>query len=56
MWTWIALDAGSKLIMSYLIGGRDADCTDEFMQDIAGHVANPVAAHHRWAQGLPEGR
>src|SRR4051812_45260860 len=24
MWTWTALDADSKLIVSYLVGGRDA--------------------------------
>ena len=25
VWTWTALDADSKLIVSYLVGGRDAD-------------------------------
>ena len=42
MWTWTVLDADSKLIVSYLIGGRDADYANEFMQDVAGRLANRV--------------
>jgi IS1 family transposase len=42
VWTWTALDADSKLIVSYLIGGRDADYAHEFMQDVAGRLANRV--------------
>ena len=42
VWTWTALDADSKLIVSYLIGGRDAGYAAEFMQDVAGRLANRV--------------
>ena len=42
VWTWTALDADSKLIVSYLIGGRDADYANDFMQDVAERVANRV--------------
>lgn len=42
VWTWTALDADSKLIVSYLIGGRDAAYAHEFMQDVAGRLANRV--------------
>ena len=42
VWTWTALDADSKLIVSYLIGGRDADYANEFMQDVAGRLASRV--------------
>ena len=42
VWTWTALDADSKLIVSYLIGGRDAGYANEFMQDVAGRLANRV--------------
>ncbi len=42
VWTWTALDADSKLIVSYLVGGRDADYANEFMQDVAGRLANRV--------------
>jgi IS1 family transposase len=42
VWTWTALDADSKLIVSYLVGGRDAGYAHEFMQDVAGRLANRV--------------
>jgi IS1 family transposase len=41
-WTWTALDADSKLIISYLVGGRDAAWAGEFMQDVADRVANRI--------------
>lgn len=42
VWTWTALDADSKLIVSYLIGGRDAGYAHEFMQDVAARLSNRV--------------
>lgn len=42
VWTWTALDRDSKLIISYLIGGRDAGYAAEFMQDVADRVANRI--------------
>ena len=42
VWTWTALDADSRLILSYLIGGRDADYAHEFMQDVASRLAGRV--------------
>jgi IS1 family transposase len=41
-WTWTAIDADSKLIVSYLIGGRDAECAKDFMFDVADRLANRV--------------
>ena len=41
-WTWTALDADSKLIVSWLVGGRDAGYATEFMQDVAGRLASRV--------------
>ncbi len=41
-WTWTALDADSKLIVSWLVGGRDAGYATEFMQDVASRLANRV--------------
>jgi IS1 family transposase len=41
-WTWTALDADSKLIISYFVGGRDGECAKWFMQDVAGRLANRV--------------
>ncbi len=42
VWTWTALDSDSKLIVSYLVGGRDAGYAHEFMQDVASRLANRV--------------
>ena len=42
VWTWTALDADSKLIVSYLVGGRDSEYANEFMDDVASRLANRV--------------
>ncbi len=42
VWTWTALDADSKLIVSWLVGRRDAVCANEFMQDVADRLSNRV--------------
>jgi IS1 family transposase len=41
-WTWIALDADSKLVVSYLTGGRDASWAHAFMCDVAARLSNRV--------------
>tara|TARA_R110002020_G_scaffold48855_6_gene139531 strand:+ start:7962 stop:8843 length:882 start_codon:yes stop_codon:yes gene_type:complete len=41
-WTWTAIDADSKLIISYLVGGRSAAYAAEFMDDVASRLANRV--------------
>lgn len=42
VWTWTALDADSKLIVSYLVGGRDSGYALEFMDDVKSRLANRV--------------
>jgi IS1 family transposase len=42
VWTWTALDADSKLIISYLVGGRDSEYAMAFMDDVAARLANRV--------------
>ena len=42
VWTWTGLDADSKLIVSWLVGGRDAEYALEFMSDLQGRLANRV--------------
>lgn len=42
VWTWTALDADSKLIVSYMVGTRDADAATEFMHDVAYRLATRV--------------
>lgn len=41
-WTWTALDSDSKLIVSWLVGGRDAEYAQAFMADVQGRLANRV--------------
>lgn len=40
VWTWTAIDADTKLIVSYAIGSRDIDTATSFMQDVATRVMN----------------
>jgi len=41
-WTWTAIDADSKMILSYLVGGRDAEYAMWFMDDLAARLANRI--------------
>lgn len=41
-WTWVGIDADTKLVISYLVGGRDGGWAKEFMQDCASRVVNRV--------------
>jgi len=42
VWTWTALDADSKLIVSWYVGDRGAESAHLFMQDVAARLANRV--------------
>jgi IS1 family transposase len=42
VWTWAAIDADSKLVLSWCIGGRDSHTALAFMQDIARRLAQRV--------------
>lgn len=42
VWTWVALDADTKLVVSWLVADRDADSANVFMKDVAGRLANRV--------------
>jgi hypothetical protein len=35
VWTWTAIDADTKLIISYTLGDRGAETAKAFMQDVA---------------------
>jgi hypothetical protein len=41
-WTWTAIDADSKLIISWLVGGRDGEYAMAFMDDLRSRLANRV--------------
>ncbi|KQZ19062.1 transposase [Mesorhizobium sp. Root552] len=42
VWTWTALDSDSKLIVSWLVGGRDGEYALAFMEDVRDRLANRV--------------
>ena len=41
-WTWTAIDADSKLLISWLVGGRDSDFAMGLMDDLRQRLANRV--------------
>jgi IS1 family transposase len=42
VWTWIGLDADSKLVVSYYVGSRDSEDAMNFMDDLRSRLANRV--------------
>jgi len=42
VWTWTALCADTKLIPTWMVGGRDADYAKGFIADLADRLANRV--------------
>lgn len=42
VWTWTAIDADTKLIVSYLVGNRDLRTAYAFMSDVAARVSNRI--------------
>ena len=41
-WTWLAIDADTKLIPSFYIGARDANAAQHFIGDLAMRLANRI--------------
>ncbi len=42
VWTWVGMDADSKMCVSWLVGNRDADTASIFMKDVASRLSNRV--------------
>src|SRR5437870_2335347 len=42
VWTFVAIEAQTKLVLSWLVGLRDAGCATDFMQDVAGRLSNRI--------------
>lgn len=42
VWTWTAIDAESKLVISWLVGNRDASYARVFLEDVRSRLANRV--------------
>jgi IS1 family transposase len=42
VWTWVAMDADTKLVVSYTLGNRGSQTAKAFMDDLASRLANRV--------------
>lgn len=42
VWTWVAIDADTKLVPSFMVGTRGAQTAKSFMDDLASRLANRV--------------
>ena len=42
VWTWVAMDADSKLIMSWFVGNRDYNAAHSLMIDLSARLSNRI--------------
>jgi IS1 family transposase len=42
VWTWVAIDATTKLVPTFMTGKRDADTANAFIKDLAARLRNRV--------------
>src|SRR5579864_2266601 len=56
VWTFIAIDADTKLCPSFLVGSRDGDSATHFCQDLASRMAGRVqlTTKRELIQGRPD--
>src|SRR6266478_3959114 len=58
VWTFVAIDADTKLVISWLVGRRDAGCAAEFLQDVAGRLKNRIQlttdGHKMYLTAVPD--
>src|SRR3954468_20411385 len=58
VWTWTALEASSKLLVSYMVGNRDGEYAAALMDDLRGRLANRVQlttdGHKAYLQAVEE--
>src|SRR5579864_3026755 len=58
VWTFTAIDADTKLVISWAVGRRDAGCAADFLQDVAGRLSNRVQlttdGHKMYLTAVPD--
>jgi IS1 family transposase len=58
VWTFTAIDADTKLVISWAVGRRDAGCAADFLQDVAGRLANRIQlttdGHKMYLTAVPD--
>jgi IS1 family transposase len=42
VWTWVAIDADTKLVPCWMVGPRNAEAANEFISDLASRLATKV--------------
>jgi len=42
VWTWVSMDAETKLVPCWLVGPRNSQAASEFIHDLAGRLSNKV--------------
>jgi IS1 family transposase len=42
IWTWVGIDADTKLVVSYMVGNRDGGWAEDLMSDCASRIRNRV--------------
>lgn len=59
VWTWVAIDAETKLVSSFLVGGRDTDFAKLFIGDLASRLAHRVQlttdGHRPYLEAVEDG-
>jgi IS1 family transposase len=57
-WTWVAVDADTKLIVSYLVGLRDGGYATDFMRDVRSRLVSRVQltsdGHHAYLDAVED--
>jgi IS1 family transposase len=58
VWTFTAIEADTKLVLSWLVGRRDAGCASDFLQDVAARLSNRIQlttdGHKMYLQAVPD--
>jgi IS1 family transposase len=58
VWTFTAIDAESKLVISWMVGRRDAGCATEFLRDVESRLANRIQlttdGHRMYLEAVPD--
>jgi IS1 family transposase len=56
VWTWVAIDADTKLVPSFMVGNRDYESAKMFIDDLASRLANRVQlttdGHHAYINAI----
>ena len=57
-WTWVGIDADTKLVVSWFVGNRSAESATIFMNDVASRITNRVQlttdGHHAYLEAVTD--